>query len=223
MGCKLDFEWLSDPLLQYALYLSGFFLVGIGCCMVLIAHKFKSYRSHLAKQTNAIELINAVMQLNKSDSTIINDLNVYIQNHPIDCCYGLVRVFENSANPPDPKRLEPINISFAIDECLRSFFHKNRAVAIEAIGLLKLYSYRSNVLANLDCSEYCPFAAEALIRLDGKASIPRILDCYQNHFLTISETLTAFLQLEETDIRYLQEANSSIKIPPEFLRYLRTS
>jgi hypothetical protein len=190
--------------------------------MILITHKFNSYRSHQAKQKYAIELIKTVLRTNKSDSTTINDLNVYIQTHPIDCCYGLVRVFENSTNPPDPKRLEPINISFAIDECLKSFFHKNRAVAIEAIGLLKLYSYRSNVLANLDSSEYCPFAAEALIRLDGKASIPRILDYYQNHFLTISQTLTAFLQLEETDLRHLQEANSSIKIPPEFLRYLKT-
>ena len=222
MGCKLDFEWLSDPFLQYTLYLSGFFFLGIVCCIIVIAHKFNSYRSHQANQNYAIELINLAIRSNQDDSALTHKINDLIRSHPIDCCYGLVRVFENSANAPDPKQLEPIHISFAIDECLKSFFHENRAIAIEAIGLLKLNSYRSYVLTNLDSSQYSPFAAEALIRLDGKASIPRVLDCYQKHLLTISQTLTALLQLEPSDLWQLHVANSPIKVPTEFLRYLKS-
>ncbi len=221
MGCKLDFEWLSDPLLQYALYLSGFFFIGIVCCMILITHKFNSYRSHQAKQNHAIELIKTVLQLNKSDSSANNDLNAYIKAHPIDCCYGFVRVFENATDSIDRKWLKSIDIEYTVNQSLTSLFHKNQAIAIEAIGLLKLQSYRAKILARLEDPQYCPFAAEALIRLDGKVEIPKVLECHQNQLLTISQTLTALFQLDPTDLKALLGSSSSIKIPTEFLRYLK--
>ncbi len=223
MEYKLDFEWLSDPFLQYALYLSGLFFLGVLCCIIVIAYKFVSYRRHQANQNHAIELIKSVLKLNQNDSSVIHNLNNLIRNKPIDCCYALVRVFENRTEQISPKLLERINLQHIINRSLESLFHKNRAIAIEAIGLLKFQSYRSKILSNLEASQYCPFAAKALIRLDGKAGIPQILDCYQNQLLSISQTLTALMELDSVDLNRLHKTNSSIKIPNEFLRYLKMS
>ncbi len=193
--------------------------------MILIAHKFSSYRSHQIKQNHAIELIKAVLIVRNdhtSSMLAITQLNALIRSYPIDCCYGFVRVFESSSEKIDLKLLESVNFQHAIDKTLSSLFHKNRAIAIEAIGLLKLHSYRLIVLASLDLPQYCPFAAEALIRLDGKAGIPKVLDCYQNKILSISQTLTALLQLNMTDLNELRDTDSLINIPNEFKRYLKS-
>lgn len=221
MGCKLDFEWLSDPLLQYALYLGGIFFIGILVCMILIAHKFQSHHSHQMRQAHAIGLIRTLLNAGQDNQSHINALNQSIQAHPIDSCYAFVRVLEDSLHPIDLHQFESIQIRRAIDLSLRSFFRKNHAIAIEAIGLLRYDNYCTTITRYLDDPECCSFAAEALIRLKGIAAVPTILDCYHRQLLTISQTLTALAQLAPIDLRGLLLRNTSIALPAEFLRYLR--
>jgi len=221
MGCKLDFEWLSDPLLQYALYLTGFFILGIVGCMVLIAHKFQSHHSHQVKQAHATQLIHGLITAGQSNPSQIDTLNQYIHQHPINTCYAIVHVLENASPPIDIRVFEGIQIKNTIDRSLASFLHKNHAIAIEAIGLLKQDDYRATLIRYLDDPSCCSFAAEALIRLDGMGAISTILTYYQHKSLTISQALTGLLQLSPNDLEDLMAGKSSITLPAELTRYLK--
>ena len=221
MECKLDFEWLSDPLLQYALYLTGFFILGIVGCMVLIAHKFQSHHSHQVKQAHAKQLIYELINAGQSNQSQVNALNQCIREHPIDTCYAIVRILEDASVPIDIRLFEDIQIKDVIDRSLASFFHKNHAIAIEAIGLLKQDDYRATLLRYLDDPSCCSFAAEALVRLDGMGAVSTILAYYQQKSLSISQTLTGLLQLDPKDLQDLIAGRSAILLPAEFTRYLR--
>lgn len=221
MGCKLDFEWLSDPLLQYALYLTGFFVLGIVACMVLIAHKFQSHHSHQVKQAHATQLIQELMNAGQSNQMQIDAFNQYISKHPIDACYAIVRILENAPPPINIGLFRGIQINEVIDQSLASFFHKNHAIAIEAIGLLKQADYRSTLVHYLKDPACCSFAAEAFVRLDGMNAVSTILSYYQQKSLTLSQTLTGVLQLSPHDLQDLMAGKSSIALPAEFMRYLR--
>jgi hypothetical protein len=223
MECKLDFVWLSDPLLQYALYLTGFFILGIVGCMVLIAHKFQSHHTHQVKQAHATELIQELLKAGKPNSLQIDAFNQFIQKHPIDACYAIVRVLENASPSIDLRLFKDIQVKETIDRSLASFFHKNHAIAIEAIGLLKQHDYRATLLRYLDDPSCCSFAAEALVRLDGMGAVSTILTYYQQKSLTTSQVLTGLVQLSPNDLQDLQADKSSIALPAEFIRYLRAS
>jgi len=210
----LDFVWLSDPLLQYALYLTGFFILGIVGCMILIAHKFQSHHSHQVKQAHATELIQELLKAGKPNSLQIDALNQFIQKHPIDACYAIVRTLENASPSIDLRLFKDIQVKETIDRSLASFFHKNHAIAIEAIGLLKQDDYRSILIRYLDDPSCCSFAAKALVRLD-------VLTYYQQKTLSISQVLTGLLQLRPNDLEDLMAGKSSITLPAEFTRYLR--
>ena len=217
----MDFEWLSDPLLQYALYLTGFFILGIVGCMVLIAHKFQSHHSHQVKQAHAKQLIYELINAGQSNQSQVNALNQCIREHPIDTCYAIVRILEDASVPIDIRLFEDIQIKDVIDRSLASFFHKNHAIAIEAIGLLKQDDYRATLLRYLDDPSCCSFAAEALVRLDGMGAVSTILAYYQQKSLSISQTLTGLLQLDPKDLQDLIAGRSAILLPAEFTRYLR--
>jgi len=221
MECKLDFVWLSDPLLQYALYLTGLFILGIVGCMTLIIHKFQSHHSHQVKQAHATELIQELLKAGKPNSLQIDALNQFIQKHPIDACYAIVRVLENVSPSIDLRLFKDIRVKETIDRSLASFFHKNHAIAIEAIGLLKQDDYRSILIRYLDDPSCRSFAAEALVRLDGIGAVSTILTYYQQKTLSISQVLTGLLQLRPNDLEDLMAGKSSITLPAEFTRYLR--
>lgn len=223
MGCKLEFVWLSDPLLQYAFYLTGFFILGIVGCMVLIAHKFESNRSHKVKQAHAKQLIYELINAGQSNQSQVSALNQYIRDHPIDACYAIVRILENASPSIDIRLFEGIQIKDVIDRSLASVFHKNHAIAIEAIGLLKQDDYRSILIRYLDDPSCCSFVAEALVRLDGMGAVSTILAYYQQKTLSISQVLTGLVQLSPNDLQDLQADKSSIALPAEFIRYLRAS
>ena len=221
MECKLDFEWLSDPLLQYALYLTGLFILGIVGCIVVISHKFQSHRSHQVKQAHAKQLIYELINTGQSNQSQVNALNQCIREHPIDTCYAIVRILEDTSVPIDIRLFEGIQIKDVIDRSLASLFHKNHAIAIEAIGLLKQDDYRSILIRYLDDPSCCSFAAEALVRLDGIGAVSTILTYYQQKSLTISQTLTSLVQLSPNDLQDLLAGKSSIVLPAAFTRYLR--
>lgn len=223
MECKLAFEWLSDPLLQYALYLSGFFILGIAGCIVLITHKFQSHHSHQVKQSHVAALIRELLNSEKPHQLQIDNVNQYIQKHPIDVCYAMVRVLENALPLVDIQIFKHIQIIEAIDKSLASFFLKNRAIAIEAIGLLKRDDYRSTLIHHLNDQSCCSFAAEALVRLDGPSALPIIFPYYQRKFLTISQMLTSLLKLSPNDLEELMAGKGTIELPEEFTRHLRGS
>lgn len=221
MGYKLDFVWLSDPLLQYALYLSAIFIMGIVACMILIAHKFQSHHSHQVKQAHAIDLINNLLNANQPIQSQIDALNQCICKHPIDACYAVVRVLENASVRINLNTFKPVQVKVAIDQSLRSFFRKNRAIAIEAIGFLHYDCYRPTIICYLKDPQYCSFAAEALVRLDGISAIPIILDYYRQQTLTISQTLTALVQLAPHDLKHLLLAKDESALPTELMCYLK--
>lgn len=221
MECKLDFVWLSDPLLQYALYLTGFFILGIVGCIVLIAHKFQSHHSHQVKQAHATELILELLNGSHPNPLQIDALNQFVQKHPIDACYAIVRILENASPSIDLGLFKDIQVKETIDRSLASFFHKNRAIAIEAIGLLKQDDYHATLLRYLDDPSCCSFAAEALVRLDGMGAVSTILAYYQQKTLSISQVLTGLVQLSPNDLQDLLADKSSIALPAEFTRYLR--
>lgn len=223
MEYKLAFEWLSDPLLQYALYLSGFFILGIAGCIVLIAHKFQSHHSHQVKQAHIAVLIRELLDSEKPHQLQIDNVNQCIQKHPIDVCYAMVRVLENASPLVDIQIFKNIQIIEVINKSLTSLFHKNHAIAIEAIGLLKRDAYRTTLICHLDDPACCSFAAEALVRLDGASTLPIILPYYQRKFLTISQMLTILMKLNPHDLQELIAGNSSIVLPKVITRYLRTS
>lgn len=220
MGCKLDFAWLSDPLLQYALYLSGIFFAGILACIGLISYKFQSYKRHQANQAQVIHLLKAYLSEEQAHPHRIDELNIHIHRYPIDSCYAIVRVLEN--HPTSAHfQVKDLDLEYAIDQTLGSRFLKNRAIAIEAIGLLQLQSHRSKIFLYLEDPQFSSFAAEAFIRIEGLAGIEPILRCYQKGLLTISQTLTALVQLSPANLKALFLPNSSVAIPLELIRYLK--
>ena len=220
MECKLDFVWLSDPLLQYALYLSGIFFTGILACIGLISYKFKTYKRHQVNQTQIIHLLESYLSEEQAHPHRIDELNIHIHRYPIDSCFAIVRVLENHPTSPH-SQLKSLDLEYAIDQTLGSRFQKNRAIAIEAIGLLQLQSHRSKILLYLEDPQFSSFAAEAFIRIEGLAGIEPILRCYQKGLLTISQTLTALVQLSPASLKALFLPNSSVVVPSELIRYLK--
>lgn len=220
MECKLDFAWLSDPLLQYALYLSGIFFAGILACIGLISYKFQSYKRHQVNQAQAIHLLKSYLSEEQAHPHRIDELNIHIHRYPIDACYAIVRVLENHPSS-DHSQLKGLDLEYAIDQTLGSRFQKNQAIAIEAIGLLQLQSHRSKILLYLEDPQFSSFAAEAFIRIEGLAGIEPILRCYQKGLLTISQTLTAIVQLSPANLKVLFLPNSSLTVPSELIRYLK--
>jgi hypothetical protein len=189
--------------------------------MVLIAHKFQSHHSHQVKQALATQLIQELLHAGQSNQPQIDALNLCIHKHPIDACYAMVRVLENALPPIDIRLFEGIQIKKTIDRSLASFFRKNHAIAIEAIGLLKQDDYRATLIRYLGDPSCCSFAAEALVRLDGMGAISTILNYYQQKSLTISQALTGLLQLSPNDLEDLMAGKGSIVLPAELNRYLR--
>lgn len=219
----MAFEWLSDLLLQYALYLSGFFILGIVGCIILIAHKFQSHRSHQVKQAHIAVLIRELINSKKPQQFQIDAVNQCIYSHPIDSCYAIVRILENATPVVDMRFFRQIQLKELIDRSLTSLFHKNHAIAIEAIGLLGRDDYRATLISHLNDPACCSFAAEALVRLDGPSALPIIFPYYQRKFLTISQMLTILMKLSPHDLQELMAGNSSIVLPEVITRYLRTS
>ena len=189
--------------------------------MGVIIHKFQSHHSHQIKQAHATELINQLLNADQPDQSHNDTLNQYIDKHPIDTCYAIVRALESTLRPIDLRLFKDIRIKQVIDQSLASFFAKNHAIAIEAIGLLKQDDYRSILIRYLDDPSCCSFAAEALVRLDGMGAVLTILAYYQQKSLSISQTLTGLLQLDPNDLQDLIAGRSAILLPAEFTRYLR--
>lgn len=220
MGCKLDFAWLSDPLLQYALYLSGIFFTGILACIGLISYKFQSYKRHQVNETQLIHLLESHLSEKQIRQNCIDELNMHIHKCPIDSCYAIVRVMENYPTSAH-SQLKGLDLEYAIDQALGSRFQKNQAIAIEAIGLLQLQSHRAKILLYLEDLQFSSFAAEAFIRIEGLAGIGVILDCYKKGLLSISQILTAIVQLSPMDLKALLLPNSSVEVPTELMQYLK--
>lgn len=226
MDFRSEFELHTDLLITYAIYMSGLFFFGILCCAVLICYKFIRQSREQLQQQHCITLFQALFDAPPRASPITEQLNAFIRERPITACYGIVRCLENkecNSIKHFHEKLNLVELSTAINASIKSVYIKNKAIALEAMGLTKIAIDPKLIWSHLNDNNLAPFATEALARIKGKAALPDIARCHQNQQITNSQLLTALLQINPSDLSQFLNSPEGKLIPAELLRYLRAS
>lgn len=229
MGVKLDYEWLSDPLLLYALGLSALLFGGIFILILTIIIKH-SRRLHGEKiQNDFTLLLHQAKELNKDGKDIrqqISNINFLIQNHKKDVAYGWVRLLEQSS-PSDRTQYIAIatqtNLLYCIPHCLHDGGMAEKCIALEAIGLSQFQDYLDEVRQYSEESGLAPYACIALARLIGKGSLPQIIESYEKGVLTTTQALAAIVELPHTEVIDYIKNSSNKAFPKQINHYLKTT
>lgn len=222
MGGSLDFAWLSDPLLLYALALSGLLFGGIFILILTIIIKHGSRLKSEKIQGQFASLLNQArksLDSNKNIDSELSHINQLIGLHNKDIAYGWVRLLEKL---PKENRTDYIaiaaqtNMLSCIPHCLNHQGIAEKCVALEAIGLSDFQMYTDDAKKYTEIEGIAPYACIALARLIGKEALPQIIESYKKRFLSTTQALAAITEIPQDQIMSLRKDS----LPTEIAEYL---
>lgn len=225
MGGRLEFAWLSDPLLLYALALSGLLFGGIFILMLTIIIKHGSRLKSEKIQSQFTLLLNQArksLDSNKNIDLELSHINHLISIHKKDIAYGWVRLLEKL---PKENRAEYIaiasqtNMLHCIPHCLNHEGIAEKCVALEAIGLSDFQMYVHDAKKYAEIEGIAPYACIALTRLIGKDALLQVIESYKKGFLSTTQALAAITEIPPDQIMSLRKDSLPIEIA-EYLEFV---
>ena len=222
MGGRLDFAWLSDPLLIYALALSGLLFGGIFVLMltIIIKHGGRLKSENIQGQfTSLLNQARKNIGSNKTSESELSHINQLIHLHKKDIAYGWVRLLEKL---PKEDRTEYIaiaaqtNMLHCIPHCLNHEGIAEKCVALEAIGLSDFQMYADDAKKYTETEGIAPYACIALSRLIGKEALSQVIESYKKGFVSATQALAAIVEIPSDQIRGLKKD----MFPIELAQYL---
>lgn len=229
MGVKLDYEWLSDPLLLYALGLSTLLFGGIFILILTIIVKH-SRRLHGEKIQNDFTLLfHQAKEIYKDGKDIrqqISSINLLIRDHKKDVAFGWVRLLEQSSTSDRTQYIAiatKTNMLHCIPHCLHDGGMTEKCIALEAIGLSQFRDYIDEVRKYSEQPGLAPYACIALARLIGKESLPLIIESYEKSALTTTQALAAIVELPQSEVIDYIKNSSNKAFHQQIYHYLETA
>ena len=218
MEHKLAFEWLSDPLLEYALYLSCFLLLSILFFITVIIrkHQFKQYEIEYQEKIKV--LFDQVISLNDNeadDSEAINKINKLIKNKPHEFIFAwslLLESFEKSGQNKYLKVFLKLNYLDLLERTINSKSIKQQCLSIQTIGICKLKAFSSQLIKLNDDPSLSAYTCIALSRIQGISAINVVINAFEKKLITTTQLLSALLQIpkKQLDNWHKKKLNSDI-------------
>jgi len=225
MGVSLDFAWLSDPLLLYALTLSGLLFGGI---FILIINIVVKHGSRLKSQKIQNQFLSQLAQArqnidsNKSIESQISHINLLIDSHKKDIAYGWVRLLERLPKEDRKQYIsiaEQTNMLHCIPHCLNHEGIAEKCIALEAIGLSGFQMYTEEAKKYTEINGIAPYACIALTRLIGQDALSHVIESYKKGFISTTQALTAIVEIPSKQIMSL----GKVTFPIELAQYLEVN
>lgn len=226
MEGNLDFVSHSDPLLLYALSLAALLFGGIFLLTLTMIVKHGRRLKSQKIQDRFASLLNNAKKFSTEDKSIqpqITQINELIRHHKIDIAYGWVRLLEKT---PVAERKEYIaiavqtNMLHCVPHCLNKGGIAEKCVALEAIGLSGFDDFINDAKQCSKQESMAPYACIALARLIGKDSLPLIISSYKLGFLSITQALSALVEIPKDQIDDYLKNQPSNPIPDSLSQYL---
>ena len=226
MEGKLDYDWLSNPLLIYALGLSVLLFSGIFILILTIVIKHGRRLRSERIQNQFTLLFHMAKQRREDGKDIqqqISSINFLIHEHKKDVAFGWVRLLEKI---PKSDRAQCIaiamqtNISHCIPHCLHNGGMAEKCIALEAIGLSHLNEYVNEVKKYSRQPGLAPYACIALARLIGKKSLHQIIQSYEESTLTTTQALAAIVEISQAEVFDYINDTSNKAFPQQIYHYL---
>lgn len=222
----MDFDWLSDPLLVYALALAALLFAGIFVLVLTIIIKHGSRLKSEKIQSHFTALLNEALQhhhKNQSTQSELTQINHLIQTHKKDVAYGWVRLLEKLPKADRAGYIgiaEQTHMHHCISHCLNDEGIAEKCIALEAIGLSGFQNYISDAKKYTEHNGIAPYACIALSRLTGKDALPQIIQSYKKGFLSTTQALAAIVEIPRNQIMEYGQSSNKNAIPAELARYL---
>ena len=222
----MEFEWPSDPLLQYALSLSALLFGGIAFLVLTITIKHgRRLRSSKIQHQLVILLTEAIQRslVSQKIDSQITAINHLIQFHKKDIAYGWVRLLEQTPITKRDKYIaiaEKTKMKECIPHCLYQEGLAERCVALEAIGLSNFTSYADLIEKFSESPGVAPFACIALARLIQEKAITPIIHSYKRGFLSTTQALSALAEIPKDKVIDYLSKQENPRIPAHIYDYL---
>ena len=226
MEVKLDYDWLSNPLLLYALGLSALLFSGIFILIVTIVIKHGRRLRSERIQNQFTLLFHMAKQRCEDGKDIqqqISSINFLIHEHKKDVAFGWVRLLEQFSKS-DRTQYTAIamqtNMLHCIPHCLNGRSMDEKCIALEAIGLSHFDDYINEVKKYSRQPGLAPYACITLARLIGKESLPEIIQSYEESALTTTQALAAIVEISHTEVFDYINDTSNKAFPQQLYHYL---
>ena len=223
MGPKLDYAWLSDPLLKYAFYLSCIlFIVILTFILVIVKKHYKRQHELHCQQTLKI-LLDKTKQSKSKRLQNIKFINAAIANKQFDTICAWSSILE-SAEELDKKNYIKIflklNYFEFLSEALNGKNLKAQCLAIQTIGICRLEEFIPTLKKYIKTPVLSSYISIALSRIQGIVSIDIIIDAFNNKRITTSQLLSALVEIPKEDLKTWQNKNRNKSINKLISQYI---
>ncbi|OWF65202.1 hypothetical protein B6A14_05165 [Polynucleobacter hirudinilacicola] len=222
----MDFDWLSDPLLLYALTLAALLFGGIFMLILTIIIKHGRRIKSQKIQDYFVSLINQAKEYRLEGKGIKHELtyiNKLIELHKKDVAYGWVRLLERTPKKDRDQFIDiakQTNMLHCIPHCLNDEGIAEKCIALEAIGLSNFDGYTNEAKKYAMQEGIAPYACIALSRLIGKDSLPQIIESYKKGILSTTQALAAIVEIPRDQIINYIQGSTQKTFPTQLSQYL---
>lgn len=218
MEPKLDYVWLSDPLIEYAFYLSCMLFVVILTFILIIVKKYYQRQHELHCQQTLQNLLDRAHQYKQSKSKqleIINSINVIITKNHLDAICAWSSILESAESIARKNYIEiflKLNYFKLLSDALNGNNLKAQCLAIQLIGICKLKEFTPILKKYIKTPVLSSYVSIALSRIQGIQSIDIVIKAFEGERITTSQLLSAFVEMPKKDLEawQIKQRNSSI-------------
>lgn len=218
MEPKLDYAWLSDPLIEYAFYLSCMLFVVILTFILIIVKKYYQRQHELHCQQTLQNLLDRTLQYKQSKSKqleIINSINVIITKNHLDAICAWSSILESAESIARKNYIEiflKLNYFKLLSDALNGSNLKAQCLAIQLIGICKLKEFTPILKKYIKTPVLSSYVSIALSRIQGIQSIDIVIKAFEGERITTSQLLSAFVEMPKKDLEawQIKQRNSSI-------------
>ena len=218
MEPKLDYAWLSDPLIEYAFYLSCMLFVVILTFILIIVKKYYQRQHELHCQQTLQNLLDRTLQYKQSKSKqleIINSINVIITKNHLDAICAWSSILESAESIARKNYIEiflKLNYFKLLSDALNGNNLKAQCLAIQLIGICKLKEFTPILKKYIKTPVLSSYVSIALSRIEGIQSIDIVIKAFEGERITTSQLLSAFVEMPKKDLEawQIKQRNSSI-------------
>ena len=218
MEPKLDYAWLSDPLIEYAFYLSCMLFVVILTFILIIVKKYYQRQHELHCQQTLQNFLDRTLQYKQSKSKqleIINSINVIITKNHLDAICAWSSILESAESIARKNYIEiflKLNYFKLLSDALNGNNLKAQCLAIQLIGICKLKEFTPILKKFIKTPVLSSYVSIALSRIQGIQSIDIVIKAFEGERITTSQLLSAFVEMPKKDLEawQIKQRNSSI-------------
>lgn len=226
MELKLDFAWLSDPLLEYTLYLSCILLVSILLFIGVIVKKHQRRQHEIRCQENLKKLLDEALLLTESKSSnlkVISCINESIKTSNIDLICAWSSIIESSNKSNKERYLKiflKLNHIELLSKALKSKNIKQKCLAIQTIGICEINEFDEALISFTKVPVLSAYACIALAKTQRLSSINILIDAFNNNLISITELLSALVEIPRKQLIDWQRKKLDKHVNEIISRYL---